>query len=147
FNLTIEDLFFAFEEKKNQWLNQQVTVDVDQLFQQTKAEIDQLHQKLVHQLEEQLELKLREMGAKNRTKINEQIDYLHRYVRRAIAEKYQTELRRMNELVVRVLPLKKPQERVYNLIQIWNEHGLTWLSRLVHESQLLMQVPHQLVYI
>lgn len=147
FQLTFEDLFFHYEEKKNQWLKQKGLIDVERLFQQTDEEMIALHRALIQQLEQQLKIEIGDIGRKNWKRIQSQLRYLYRYVQRTIEEKHQTELRRMDELLVRVYPLQKLQERVYNLIQIWNEHGCHWLNRLVQQERILEPVSHHLVYI
>ena len=147
FQLSFKELLLQFEQKKDQWLNKQIKIDLDHLFQQAAEAIEQSHDQLVQQLEHHLAIHLRKVSEKNRAKIKEQLDYLQKYVKRTIQEQYQTELRRMDELAVRILPLQKPQERVYNLIQYWNEHGLKWLDQIVQQQQLLEPIPHHLVYI
>lgn len=147
FQFTWKDLFLHFDRKKSEWLNEKVKVDIDQLFQKTNEEMDQVHHALIHQLEQHLNVHMNEIGGKNREKIKEQIRYLRKYVNRMVEDQYQTELRRMNEIVVRLFPLQKPQERIYNLVQIWNEHGLKWLDHLMEQPLLLKPNDHHLVHI
>lgn len=147
FQFTWKDLFMHFEQKKREWLHEKVNLDIDQLFQKTSQEINQIHQSLIDQLEKHLPMHLGEIGEKNREKLNAQLRYLRNYVQRIVAEQYQTELRRMNEIVVRLFPLQRPQERVFNLIQFWNEHGLQWLDQLIQQPLLSRPNFHHLVHI
>lgn len=141
FQFTWEDLFFHFERKKEDWLNQKVEVDIDQLFQRANQDMEQIHQALVDQLEQHLHLQIHVIGKKNREKIKAQMDYLRKFVKQMVEQRFAIELRRMDELKTRLLPLQKPQERVYNFFQLWNNYGRKWFEQLV-ELPLLQKPSH-----
>lgn len=143
--LTWDDVFFRLEEKREVWLHQQSKIDLNQLFQSTNDQIDQIYHQLLNTLQEELGEHIKEIGQKNRKNIKREIDYLHRYAAKMITAKYKHQLRRFDEIAVRLLPAQKLQERVYNLIQIWNQFGLSWLNQLIEQPLLTDQHEHILV--
>ncbi|SEN08335.1 bacillithiol biosynthesis cysteine-adding enzyme BshC [Lihuaxuella thermophila] len=136
FGLTWSDLFTRFGEKKEEWLADRQPFHLDDLFLPVKEQIIASYQPLIRLLSEEIGMDLYEMGQKNQQKILEQVDYFYNYTKRSIENKYRTELRHWEEISNTCLPLDKLQERVYNLVNYWNEYGLSWLSRLL-ETPLL----------
>lgn len=131
FALSWEDLVTSLEKKKADWLNQQHQLDVEGLFAQVKKQIAQSYQPLLRLLDQEIGMDLREMGRKNLQKLNEQVDFFYSYTNRAIQSKFETGLRHWDELSHTCLPEHKPQERVYNVINYWNQYGLSWLDQLI----------------
>lgn len=130
FDLSWEDVFLRFAEKKEAWLADQSRIALDPLFAESRQELDQLYRNLVQKLTPVLGKHIADIGETNQRKSEEQLNYLHRYAKWMVEERYEHELRRFDEIATRLLPRQKPQERVYNLIQIWNTSGLDWLTQL-----------------
>ncbi|TCS94638.1 bacillithiol biosynthesis cysteine-adding enzyme BshC [Hazenella coriacea] len=132
FSLSWSDLFTQLTEKKEQWLQQQHNLDLDALFAEVKQKISEVHQPLIQTLDQEIGMNLRDIGVKNMQKIEEQIQYLHLFAQKAIELKYQTTLRHWEEIALTCFPNDQPQERVYNLIQIWNQYGLDWIELMLN---------------
>lgn len=134
FGLTWLDLFSDLTAEKEKWLQAQSKVDFASLFAGLKKQLADLYQPLVKTLEEEIGMDLPLMAKKNQQRVEEQIDFLERYTDRQLKVKYQTTLRRWDELIDTVSPRGRMQERVYNLLTIWNEHGMSWLDQLLNEE-------------
>lgn len=136
FELLIEDIYACYEDKKNDWLEKQNPVTMASLFKEAKQEIELIHEGLLNQLEEKLKVNLLESGQINRNKITEHLVYLKRYADQAIQRKYESQLKHWIEIEEAILPLNKPQERIYNFINYWNAYGLGWIDDLINNSLL-----------
>ncbi|SFJ04970.1 bacillithiol biosynthesis cysteine-adding enzyme BshC [Thermoflavimicrobium dichotomicum] len=134
FALTCSDLLTDLERKKQEWLEEQTSWTLSSLFEEMKHRVSELYQSLSQVLDEEIGMDLPVMVEKNKQKVWEQIDFLNHYAERQLALKYETELRRWDELIQSILPRKRPQERVYNILSVWNQHGIEWLDQLMEDA-------------
>jgi len=116
------------EAKRDAWLKQQEPLDVERLFQGLRDKWCEEHEALVSFLDSEIGRNIREMGMKNKRKIIEQIDYYERFIKRTLEEKHRVALRHWDEMIHTVKPQGKPQERVWNLIAVWNAFGIDWIK-------------------
>jgi uncharacterized protein YllA (UPF0747 family) len=73
-------------------------------------------------------MNMREIGEKNLQKILMQVDWYRAFVERSIEAKHAAALKRWDAIRNVCVPLGRPQERVYNLVQAWNAFGLEWID-------------------
>lgn len=143
FQLEWSDLFYRFEQKRDEWLQKESTIDMNQVFEFADREIDKIYQKLIKTLKQNVGVHMEDIGLRNQKYVKKQLQYLRSYSERMIEEQYQHQLRRFDEIAIRLLPLNQLQERVYNLIQVWNQHGIQWLDDIIQQP--LLTGEHHLV--
>lgn len=143
FSLSYRDLFTHLDKKKEQWLQQQHQLELDDLFTEVKQKISEVYQPLIQRLDQAVGMNLYEIGSKNKQKIDEQIQFLHSFTQKAIESKYQIRLRHWDEIALTCFPNGQPQERVYNLIQMWNQFGLDWIQLLLNTPLIQEQQGHK----
>ncbi|MBH8598050.1 bacillithiol biosynthesis cysteine-adding enzyme BshC [Thermoactinomyces sp. CICC 10523] len=134
FSLSWMDVFSRLEEKRAQWLEERKPPELESRFLHAKESIQALHRRLTDELAGEIGMNMREMGRKNEEKVLAQIDYFYRFAKKAIETKHGAGLRQWDELIASVRPDRKPQERVYNVIQYWNLYGINWIDELVETS-------------
>ena len=132
FSLGLNELE-ELKQKKLKWIEEQQPPDLTDQFQEAKRSIIQNHQYLVDYLHQTISMNMKEIGKKNEEKIKAQIDYLHRFAKKSLEEKHRASLKKWDELIHGIYPDDKPQERVYNMIWVWNEHGMDWIDFLIEE--------------
>lgn len=115
------------EDKRNEWLKRQETLDIEQIFQSWRKQWGEQHDSIVSTLYQGIGQNVQELGLKNKRKVMEQIDLFERWMKRVVAEKHRVELTQWSKIIHTVKPLGKPQERVWNLIGVWNAFGMDWL--------------------
>ncbi|QCV55166.1 MULTISPECIES: bacillithiol biosynthesis cysteine-adding enzyme BshC [Thermoactinomyces] len=130
FALGLEELD-NLNQKKLKWIDEQQPPDLTDRFQEAVDAIIGHHEQLVGYLHQTIGMNMREIGKKNEEKIKAQIDYLHRFAKKSLEEKHRASLRKWDELIHGIYPNDKPQERVYNMIWAWNEHGMDWVDFLL----------------
>ncbi|MBA4494258.1 bacillithiol biosynthesis cysteine-adding enzyme BshC [Paenactinomyces guangxiensis] len=136
FQLSWSDLFSRLEQKRDEWLKNQHSLDLDALFLPVKQQVMEIYQPLISTLTQKIGMDLNVMGKKNQKKILEQVDFFYAYTKKAIENKYQTRLKHWDEIFNSCTPFHKPQERVYNFVNLWNEYGLEWVDQLLQASLL-----------
>jgi uncharacterized protein YllA (UPF0747 family) len=77
-------------------------------------------------------------------KIVEQIDFLESRAADAFRSQHESALRHWERIRMSVMPLGKPQERVYNVFQYWVKYG-GWLRELM-DMPLSRDGSHRIVY-
>lgn len=131
YDLNWDDVLYHFAQRKSDWLRKQEQIDLSQLFQSVDHQLDEIYRSIIDTLKPELGTHFEEIGQKNRKRTDREFAYLHQYALRMFEDKHQHELRQLDQIAVRLVPLEKRQERVYNLIQFWNEFGLDWLDDLI----------------
>jgi bacillithiol synthase len=145
FDLSIHDLFANLEKKKAEWLENQRPEGLDRLFVQVEEQVEAIYHPLIKELNQKIGMDIELIGQKNLQEIKKQIHYLQKEVDKKMLMKYETDLRRWDELIHTVLPRKIPQERVLNLIHFWNLYGMDWLERMIEEVSIDFENTHVLV--
>jgi uncharacterized protein YllA (UPF0747 family) len=136
FSLHFSELLHGLSEKREKWLKEKEPPDLKRHFAQVKEQIRASYDRLIDALDREIGMNMKEIGRKNEAKVMEQVDYYYHFAKRAIEEKYGCALRRWDELIHSVNPEGKPQERLYNVVQFWNQFGLGWIDSLV-QTQLV----------
>ena len=121
----------SLKQKKMKWLEERQPPDLTGQFQEAINGITRYHEHLVYYLHQTIGMNMKEIGQKNEEKIKAQIDYLHRFAKKSLEEKHRASLKKWDELIYGIYPNDKPQERVYNMIWVWNDHGMDWIDFLL----------------
>lgn len=129
FALSIDDVLFRLEEKKTSWLGEQDQLHLDEQFTEVKAQFERMYHPLIETIAG-INPSLKKLGETNLTKIIEQIEYLENRAGDAYRSQFDAALRHWNRIEFSILPLGKPQERVYNIFVYLNKYGLDWLREL-----------------
>lgn len=145
YDLTFADIQFSFDEKKETWLLSLDEFDVNGQFEDLKTSFRKLYAPLLEQLG-QLESGLGRLGITNSEKIEEQIEYMQKRTKQAIAQRHEASLKQWDYVERSLFPSKRPQERVYNVYYYVNRYGTDWLKELM-EVPADMSGIHHILYI
>ncbi|MGG6309917.1 bacillithiol biosynthesis cysteine-adding enzyme BshC [Paenibacillus macerans] len=135
----------GFRQKREAWLAAQDRLQVDARFAEIKAAFGELYEPLIGQLTE-IQSGLSKLGAANRDKILEQIEYLRGKAREALEKSNETGLRHFDRIELSLFPLNKPQERVYNIFYYLNRFGMDWIDGLM-DIPYAMTGQHRIIYL
>lgn len=131
YDLNFKDIQYAFDDKKNTWLRTLDEFDMDGQFELLKTSFHKLYAPVLEQLN-QIEPGLGRLGAVNNSKIEEQISYMQLRTKQAIAQRHDASVKQWDTIDLTLFPLKRPQERVYNVYSYLNRYGMQWLSDLMN---------------
>ncbi|MFB5677309.1 bacillithiol biosynthesis cysteine-adding enzyme BshC [Paenibacillus terreus] len=145
FGLNFQNIMEGLEPLKDKWLKAQDPLHLEEEFAAFRQELFRLYTPVIERAG-QIEKGLIRLGEKNRDRIAEQIDFMEERVRDALARKHETVLRQWDLIGISLLPLGRPQERVYSIYQYTSRYG----DGLVHE---MMSLPldrehlHRTIYL
>lgn len=142
YGMTIDDVLHRFEEKKQEWLQAQDTLHLDEKFEEVKRKFSESYGPIV-ELVGGINPGLKKLGETNLGKIVDQIDFLKLKASDAYRTQFDASLRQLNRIAVSVLPNGKPQERVYNILSYLNRYGDFWLRELL-EAELELDGNHRI---
>lgn len=145
YELTLAEAFEHLEEKKEQWLKAQDQLQLEAKFEHAKQRFAELYQPVLEAVAS-INPGMEKLGKTNAAKIIEQIDFLQARSTEANRAQYDAALRQWERVRVTLLPLGKPQERVYNLFSYVNKYGRGWLDDLVGQP-LQLKPLHSIVYL
>ncbi len=145
YGLTLEDVLFRFEEKKQEWLNRQDTFGIAEKFASVREGFKQSYQPLVESLAG-INPGLKKLGETNLVKIIEQIGFLESKAEDEHKTQFDSSLRQLERIRLTMIPLAKPQERVYNICAYLNRYGDDWLKALV-ETPIQADGIHRVYYL
>lgn len=143
YGLSFQDVQYRLEERKQQWLDGQETLAVEEEFAKAQQAIETVYRPLLDRLAE-IQAGLGRIGETNLRKIGEQVQYMQQQTHRAIAEKHEAGLRHWNGIQASLFPTNKPQERVHNVLFYLNQYGTEWIERLIG-SQSEFTGQHQVI--
>lgn len=130
YGLTFQDVQHRLEEKRQAWLASQDQLNLEERFGQTKAAFEQLYQPLIEDLGK-LQPGLVKLGSANMDKIMKQMDYLLNKSQGALEQQHEAALRQWQAVELSLMPLGRPQERVYNIFYYLNRYGMDLIDRLM----------------
>ncbi|WP_274470980.1 MULTISPECIES: bacillithiol biosynthesis cysteine-adding enzyme BshC [unclassified Paenibacillus] len=142
---SFEDVLHRFEEKKQAWLDAQDTLHLNERFDQVKADFRDSYTPLVEALGA-INPGVRKLGDTNLAKIVEQIEFLQHKASEAYKTQFDATLRQLERIRLTILPLAKPQERVYNGCAYMNRYGNDWLRDLL-ETPIPVDGMHRVYYL
>ncbi|MEK3882520.1 bacillithiol biosynthesis cysteine-adding enzyme BshC [Paenibacillus sp. PL2-23] len=130
YELELADVLERMEARKEAWLKQQDSLNVEQRFGAVKAAFQEMYQPLID-LAASVQAGLAKLGETNMAKIMEQIDYLEAKTTDANHKQFDAALRQLDRIATAIAPLGKPQERVLSMVIYWNRYGDAWLQKLL----------------
>lgn len=133
FGWELHDVVNDFEAKKQAWLQEQDELQLNAKFEQVKEEFEKLYQPLLDAAAS-VHPGMKNLGETNKSKILEQIEFMRKRTEGAFEQQFQASIRQMDRIYLSLMPLGKPQERVYNVMMYLNRHGFDWLEELVSTS-------------
>lgn len=145
YGLSLDDVLYRLEEKQEQWLREQDSLKLEQRFEQVRAQFKDSYEPLV-ELIAGINTGLGKLGETNMGKIIEQIGFLEQKAADAVRSQFDASVRQFQRVGVSVLPLGKPQERVYNVLTYLNKYGNDWLYELI-DAELEHDGLHKVCYL
>ncbi|MNH72135.1 putative cysteine ligase BshC [compost metagenome] len=136
YELTFEDVKERLAEKREAWLARQVDMDVDSRFDEVIQSFEALYEPLIEEIGT-IRRGLLKLGAANKDKIKEQIEFLRQRTQGALEEAHEAALKQWECIGLTLFPLDKPQERVLNVFYYLNMYGHGW----IHD---LLQIPYEI---
>ncbi|WP_336761888.1 bacillithiol biosynthesis cysteine-adding enzyme BshC [Paenibacillus sp. USHLN196] len=133
YGLSFQDVQYHMEDKKEQWLAQQETFQVEEQFAKVQEAFLDLYGPLLDEISE-IHPGLERIGDTNLSKITEQMHYLKQQTHKAIEDKHNVSLRHWNGIQNSLFPTGKPQERVHNALFYLNRYGTEWIDELIKTS-------------
>lgn len=130
YGFAFQDVVYRFQTRKQEWLDQRDTFKFDEQFDELKQRFMDMYDPLLDTVYS-IHNGMRSIGETNKRKITEQLDYMRRRAIDAYNAQFETALRQMDQIELSLLPLGKPQERLYNIFEYLNKYGLDWLDKLV----------------
>lgn len=130
FEFTFSDVVERFEEIRTAWLKRQDRLGLDERFARVKEEFQKLYEPVLSAVSS-IHDGMARIGQTNLRKIMEQIDYLHARSVEAYQSRFDQGLRQLRKAEQSLLPLGKPQERVYNVLMYLNQFGCAWLDEWI----------------
>lgn len=145
FGWGLADVTNHYEEKRQAWLQAQDELKLDERFTKIKSDFAKMYQPLLDAAAS-VHPGMKQLGSVNMQKINEQIDFMQKRSQDAYEQQYEASLRQMDRIYQSIMPLDKPQERVFNILYFLNKYGLPWLHQLV-EKPFSVQTGRYRIYI
>lgn len=130
YQLTFDDIRHGLHDKRQQWLAAQDELELGKRFEETKATFIALYEPLIEQLGT-IQAGLLKLGNNNKEKILDQISFLQGKAQDAMEKQNEAALRQWERIELSLMPLGKPQERVYNIMYYFNRYGLAFLDELM----------------
>jgi bacillithiol biosynthesis cysteine-adding enzyme BshC len=144
YGLTLEDVLYRLEEKQEEWLRSQDTLKLEERFEEVRARFKEGYQPLV-ELIAGINPGIGKLGETNMGKILEQIHFLEQKASDGARTQFDASLRQFQRIGLSVVPMGKPQERVYNIFSYLNKYGDSWLYELL-DSELIPDGKHKICY-
>lgn len=130
YQLTFDDIRQGLHDKRQQWLAAQDELELGRRFEETKATFAALYEPLIEQLGT-IQAGLLKLGNNNKEKILDQISFLQGKAQDAMEKQNEAALRQWERIELSLMPLGKPQERVYNIMYYLNRYGIAFLDELM----------------
>ncbi|MDO7905416.1 bacillithiol biosynthesis cysteine-adding enzyme BshC [Paenibacillus sp. JX-17] len=143
--LSFQDVLHRFDARKEAWLDSLDQLGLDGRFNEVMEQFKALYTPLVEQLE-QIEKGLVKLGETNQSRILEELQFMQQRSREALARRNETGLKQWERVIQSLYPLGRPQERVYNIYQVVNRFGWTWLDELMEQPADFKQ-EHYTIYL
>ncbi|MDF2669561.1 MAG: bacillithiol biosynthesis cysteine-adding enzyme BshC, partial [Paenibacillus sp.] len=115
YELTFEDIIQHYDQKKQEWLDLQGSMQLAEQFADIKLQFADLYKPLVERVGT-INPGMRKLGETNMAKIIEQIQFLESRANEAFEAQFDSALRHWERLRVSLHPQAKPQERVFNAL-------------------------------
>ncbi|WP_127582757.1 bacillithiol biosynthesis cysteine-adding enzyme BshC [Paenibacillus koleovorans] len=144
YELDFEAVIREFDRRKQAWLDAQGSLQLAGKFADVKEKFADLYKPVVDAVGE-LNPGMRKLAETNMQKLLEQIEFLETRAGEAFESQFETALRHWERLRVSLLPLGKPQERVFNAFAYLVKYGDGWLKELL-STPMQPDGRHRIVY-
>lgn len=145
YELTLADVVERIETRKDEWLGQQDSLNVEQKFATVKQAFQDMYQPLID-MAASVQAGLAKLGETNMAKILEQISYMQAKTSDANNKQFEAAIRQFDRIATAIVPSGKPQERVLSMVVYWNRYGDAWLEKLM-EAPYSRTGGHEIVYL
>ncbi|TYP77967.1 bacillithiol biosynthesis cysteine-adding enzyme BshC [Paenibacillus methanolicus] len=145
YSLGFNEVIERYAAKRQAWLDEREEWAIGEKFGKTRAQFEELYAPLI-ELVSSLEPGLGRLGDTNRERILREIAYLEQRAKDAHERRFDAALRQMDRVAHSLWPGGKPQERVLNAMQLYNQYGVDWIKRLL-EAPFEPDGRHRLVYL
>jgi bacillithiol biosynthesis cysteine-adding enzyme BshC len=132
------------EERKGNWLAAQNNPPLGHMLEQIKQAIDDAHRPL-RKVAEGIRADLGELANKNLEVLFRDIDFLQERIYKVVEDKFAEQLADFNLIQQTLYPNNGLQERIWNPLQLINDHGLRFIEQLTNEY-CSFEADHYLVY-
>jgi uncharacterized protein YllA (UPF0747 family) len=133
FVLSLQELFFSFEERRMNWLRNQPDCNFQHMVTETKKRVIEEHRQLLQKFQRELKINMGELGQQSENKLISQFHFLEEHVMDNLKQRYEVGYNQWSELWHMLYPRKRLQEQSYNIIYYWNQYGVTWMDQLMHD--------------
>jgi bacillithiol biosynthesis cysteine-adding enzyme BshC len=144
YGLSFDEVVHDFAAKRKAWLDNQDNLEIEHQFKEAKQKFTEIYAPIMNLVAE-INPGLRKLGETNELKIMEQIEFLQARATDAFQSQYDASLRQLERIHLSILPLGKPQERVYNIFVYLNKYGTAWLDDIILDSKVEHKV-HTIYY-
>lgn len=144
FGWELRQVMNEFETMKKQWLEEQDTLELDEKFEQVKQQFVRMYQPVLDTAAS-VHPGMKNLGETNKQKIVEQIEFMRKRAASAFEQQFQASIRQMDRMQQSIMPMGKPQERVYNIFMYLNKYGNDWLNELI-DTPLSVQTGKYSIY-
>lgn len=127
YGLCFEDAVTRLNELRDTWLQGQDQHGWAGRFDEARTAFLAVYEPLLYDVAKH-QPGLTKLGETNRTKLVEQIEFMKKRSIEAYQSQFDTGLKRWRKVEQSLLPLGKPQERVYNIFTYLNTYGRDWLD-------------------
>jgi bacillithiol biosynthesis cysteine-adding enzyme BshC len=144
YGLSLEDVLNRLEDKQEEWLRSQDTLKLEERFEEVRSRFKEGYGPLVELLAS-INPGVGKLGETNMSKIIEQIQFLENKATDAVRAQFDASLRQFQRIGLSVVPMGKPQERVYNIFSYLNKYGDSWLYEIL-DSDIVPDGQHKVCY-
>ncbi|WP_311764869.1 bacillithiol biosynthesis cysteine-adding enzyme BshC [Paenibacillus agricola] len=144
YGLSLDDVLNRLEGKQEEWLRSQDTLKLEERFEEVRSRFKEGYQPLV-ELIASINPGVGKLGETNLSKIMEQIQFLEQKATDAARSQFDASLRQFQRIGLSVVPMGKPQERVYNIFSYLNKYGDAWLYEIL-DSDIVPDGQHKVCY-
>lgn len=134
----------TLNKERIRWLKGKDEIGLYEKFAEIEKQIAAIYQPLLNDLNTLPGIA--ELGQSNFAKIKEQIAFLHKRAEGALALQHEVGIKRWDNLSDSLLPLGKPQERVYNVANYLGKYGFEWLHAFLASADADYE-NHHLLYL
>lgn len=127
YGLNFEDAVTRLDELRDAWLIEQDQHGWSNRFDEARAAMLAAYEPLLNDVIKH-QPGLVKLGETNLAKLVEQIDFMKKRTVEASRSRFDTGLKQWRKVERSLLPMGKPQERVYNIFTYLNKYGRDWLD-------------------
>ncbi|HLR66051.1 bacillithiol biosynthesis cysteine-adding enzyme BshC [Virgibacillus alimentarius] len=123
----------GIDDLKQNWLEAKQSPPIEQMADEIKLEIEKVHLPL-RNVAQEMQSDLGELAAKNLYYLQANVDYLKKRMVNVLEAKYAQELAEFDRLHNTLHPSGGLQERIWNLLPLWNKCGVYFIKQLTGEA-------------